>query len=79
MAESPAAHVIKQHLRFFDGDCDIREEFVDFIYTDRITGEVMASKLRAALDRYGIDLIDCRGQGMMVLPICPVRVEFRAF
>ena len=50
-------------LRFVDGDCDIREEFVDFIYTDKITGEVMASKLRAALDRYGIDLMDCRGQG----------------
>jgi hypothetical protein len=50
-------------LRFVDSDCNIREEFVDFMYTDRITGDALASKLKSALGRYGLDLKDCRGQG----------------
>lgn len=43
--------------------CDIREEFLDFLHTDRITGEVLACKLKGALVGYGISLQDCRGQG----------------
>ena len=33
------------------------------MYTDRITGEALASKLKGALSRYGPDLKDRRGQG----------------
>ena len=50
-------------LRFVDSNCDIREEFIDFVYTDRITGWIIASKLRDTLARYDIDLLNCRGQG----------------
>ncbi len=39
-------------LRFVDGNCSIREEFDDFMSTDRFTGEVLASKVKGALCRY---------------------------
>ena len=48
---------------FVDSNCDIKEEFLDFVYTDRTTGAVLASKLMETLIKYGIDLQDCRGQG----------------
>lgn len=50
-------------LRFVDADCCLREEFLDFITTERITGEVLACKIKESLTRYGINLADCRGQG----------------
>ena len=50
-------------IRFVDNNCCIREEFLDFIYTDRITGEVLATKIKDALLRYGIQFENCRGQG----------------
>ena len=31
-------------IRFEDVSCNIREEFIDFVTTDRITGEVLAKK-----------------------------------
>ena len=45
-------------LRYVDSNCNIKEEFAD-----RITGEALASKLKEALGRYGLDLKDCHGQG----------------
>ena len=50
-------------LRFIDSSCSIREEFMDFVYTERITGEVLAAKLKETIAKYGIDFQDCRGQG----------------
>ena len=44
-------------LRFVDTNCNIREDFVDFVSVERITGEIIASK------HYNLDLQDCRGQG----------------
>ena len=50
-------------LRFVDTNCNIREDFVDFDSVERITGEIIASKLKETLARYNLDLLDCRGQG----------------
>ena len=47
-------------LRFVDSACDIREEFIN---TDKITCEVLASKIKEALSRWGLDFQNCRGQG----------------
>ncbi len=50
-------------LRFVDSSYNIREEFVDFVSVDRITGEILATKIKEALVTYNLDLQDCRGQG----------------
>ena len=50
-------------LRFVDSQYNIREEFLDFVSTDRITGVVLAGLLKGVLLKYGIDFNDCRGQG----------------
>lgn len=50
-------------LRFVDSGCNIREEFLDFIKVERITGEVLAREIKNVLARYGLDLQNCRGQG----------------
>ena len=50
--------------RFVDDTDTIREEFVDFVTVDRITGEVLAAKLKEMLVTYGLDFRDCRGQGV---------------
>jgi hypothetical protein len=50
-------------LRFVDSHNCIREEFVDFITTDRITGEALAFKIKEKLINYGLDFQNCRGQG----------------
>ena len=42
---------------------NIREEFVDFVSVERITGEVLAAKIKEMLVKYKLDLSDCRGQG----------------
>ena len=44
-------------------DSTIREEFVDFVSVERITGEVLANKLKEMLEKYGLELGNCRGQG----------------
>ena len=51
-------------VRFVDDTDTIREEFVDFVTVDRITGEVLAAKLKEMLVTYGLDFCDCRGQGV---------------
>ena len=50
-------------IRFVDVSCNIREEFLEFVTTDRITGEVLANKIKETLVKWGIDFQDCRGQG----------------
>ncbi len=50
-------------LRFVDSDCNIQEEFLDFIKVERITGEVLAREIKNVLARYGLDFQNCRGQG----------------
>ena len=47
-------------LHFVDTNCNIREDFVDFVSVERITGEIIASKLKETLARYNLDLQDCR-------------------
>ena len=49
-------------LRFVDSGRNIREEFLDFIKVERITGEVLAREIKNVLARYGLDLQNCRGQ-----------------
>ena len=49
--------------RFADQTTNIREEFVQFGSTERITGEVIASTILSKLNDWGLDIEDCRGQG----------------
>ena len=50
-------------LRFVDQSNSIREEFVDFVQVERITGEVLASSILNKIESYGLDIRNCRGQG----------------
>ena len=50
-------------IRFVDPDRkEIREEFLDFVTVDRITGEVLATAILSQLDAWDIDVSKCRGQ-----------------
>jgi len=44
-------------------DKNIREEFLDFITVERITGEALATAILTRLSTWGIDVSNCRGQG----------------
>ena len=50
-------------LRFVDSNDITREEFLDFITTARITGEMLAFRIKETLTKYCLDFQDCRGQG----------------
>ena len=51
-------------VRFVDSvDCVIREEFLDFITVERITGEALASAILSRLQEWDIPIENCRGQG----------------
>ncbi len=50
-------------MRFVDNTKSIREEFLDFISTDRVTGEILACNIRSTLVKYGLEFENCRGQG----------------
>ena len=50
-------------VRFVDKECDIREEFLDFESAERITGAVISNLILAKLQQWGLDLLNCRGQG----------------
>lgn len=44
-------------------DKNVREEFLDFITVERITGEALATAILTRLSTWGIDVSNCRGQG----------------
>ncbi len=46
-------------MRFVDNTKSIREEFFDFISTDRVTGEILACNIKSTL----VGVENCRGQG----------------
>ena len=50
-------------LRFVDANKQIREEFLDFITIERITGESLSAALLSWLEEHEIDVDFCRGQG----------------
>ena len=50
-------------IRFVDSEGSIREEFMDFVSVDRITGEVLSSAILARLQSWDIPITNCRGQG----------------
>ena len=50
-------------IRFVDKCNLIREEFLDFITVDRITGEKIASSILSRLETWDIPIANCRGQG----------------
>ena len=50
-------------LRFVDQSNSIREEFVDSVQGERITGEVLASSILNKIESYGLDVRNGRGQG----------------
>lgn len=41
----------------------VREEFIDFLECERITDAVLAGKITDALERYGLEIENVRGQG----------------
>lgn len=50
-------------VRFVDARNEIREEFVDFATAERITGKELASLILNHLQKWGLDIQNCRGQG----------------
>ena len=50
-------------LRLVDNIFNKREEFLDFISTERITGEVLAHAIKESLHWFDLDFQNCRGQG----------------
>jgi len=50
-------------VRFVDGNEDIREEFLDFVTMERITGAALSTAILTRLESWGIDIKNCRGQG----------------
>ena len=66
-------------IRFVDSSNCIREEFLDFILTERVTGEVLAYNIKDILTKYGLDFKNCRGQGYdrasnMSAQNCPINM-----
>ena len=49
-------------LRFVDKNSKIREEVLDFQFTERITGEVISQLIVGKLEQWGLDIPHCRGQ-----------------
>ena len=65
-------------LRFIDSACDTREEFLEFFNTDRITGEVLASKIKNHLNGVLIfNVVEARA--MMEQQICQLSMVFKGF
>ncbi len=50
-------------IRFVDKNEEVREEFLDFITVERITGAALATAILTRLESWGIDIKNCRGQG----------------
>ena len=50
-------------IRFVDEEMLIREEFLDFIAVERITGESLSVAILTWLRSWEIDIANCRGQG----------------
>ena len=51
-------------LRFVDSNNDIREEFLKFIHCDKgVTGRDLFEAVTNTLSEFGLDLMNCRGQG----------------
>ena len=51
-------------LRFVDNNNDIREEFLKFIHCDEgVTGRDLFEAVANTLSEFGLDLMNCRGQG----------------
>ena len=50
-------------IRFVDSKKDVREEFVDFVHCQRITGEVLVENILQTLENNGLDIQNVRGQG----------------
>ncbi len=65
-------------LRFVDSDCNIQEEFLDFIKVERITGEVLAREIKNVLASMGLTCKTVGDKGMTALRICQLPMEFRA-
>ena len=49
-------------LRFVDKNSKIREEVLDFQFTERTTGEVISQLIVGKLEQWGLDIPHCRGQ-----------------
>ena len=51
-------------LRFVDSNNDIREEFLKFIHCDEgVTSRDLFEAVANTLSEFGLDLMNCRGQG----------------
>ena len=54
---------VSKVLKFVDSNRNIREEFLDFVGTERITGDILAREIKKTPTKFGLDFQDCRGQG----------------
>jgi hypothetical protein len=66
MADEVTSHnreVLALCVRFVDSNLNIREEFIDFIHVQRITGEYLANTILHSLKQLGLDPANICGQG----------------
>jgi len=66
MADEVTSHNVEELalcVRFVDSDCNIREEFINFMRVSRITGDVIASTLLTEMEDMGLNLSYLVGQG----------------
>ena len=56
-------HHLSLAVGFVDSNMQIREEFLDFITVEKITGESLSTAILKHLGRWGLDIMNSRGQG----------------
>ncbi|XP_065675530.1 zinc finger MYM-type protein 1-like [Hydra vulgaris] len=54
---------IIRYVRISDETCTIKESFLDFIESHQKTGKGLATEISEKLEKYGLSIFDCRGQG----------------
>ena len=65
LADEVASHNVEQMpicIRPVDNDLDIREEFLEFVRLERVTGHAIATAILQTLEEYQLPLQDMRGR-----------------
>ena len=66
LADQLESHHVEQLplcVRFVDDKKNIREEFLEYGKCTRVTGEAIANQIIHIIEKAGLDIKDCRGQG----------------
>ena len=66
LADEVSCHNVEQMplcVCFVDNDCNIREEFLEFVALKRVTGSAIATAILGKLEEWQLPVEDMRGQG----------------